>query len=449
MKIAVTGGSGQLGTLVLRRLIADKTIKAVVTIDLRPPVVASAKMRIVTADIRDSNFAQYLFECDILVHLAFVVTSYLPRAEFDAINIEGSKNVFRAAAAVGVRHIVYASSIAAYGTVPGHPVPIVETTPRRYQHAMPYAAAKYRLEEFLDQFEQTYPNIAVTRFRPAILLGVYMDHPFGKNLRQRRIVNRGNTTIPIVWDEDVAEAIILAIRSKVHGAFNLAADDPLTAAQLARAGELRLLRLPGWLLLAMAYSAILLAKLGLGRAMAPSWLKEAKGELIISSAKARRELGWQPHCQTAAEVIKKYVEVVPRRLDPRLARFFRVVGLAARFQRPSPAQQQVSARIHLALTGPAGGDLGCAIERGRLSIQKRIPRPPTSVVRLSASTLVDLLAGRADFAAAQITGKLHVEGEPTGAMFLNTLVTNFRTNITRPGLRGWLARRIAHSFTRD
>ncbi|MGH7457129.1 MAG: NAD-dependent epimerase/dehydratase family protein, partial [bacterium] len=199
MKIAVTGGSGQLGTLVLRRLITDKTVKEVTAIDLRPPVVASAKIRMIRADIREDNFAQYLQDCEVLVHLAFVVTSYLPRAEFDAINIEGSKNVFRAAAAAGVRHIVYASSIAAYGTMPGHPVPIVETTPRHCHDSMPYAAAKFSLEEFLDEFEQEHPNIVVTRFRPAILLGIYMEHPFGQTLRQRRIVDRGDTPIPIVW----------------------------------------------------------------------------------------------------------------------------------------------------------------------------------------------------------------------------------------------------------
>ncbi len=446
MKIAVTGGSGQLGTLVLRRLIADKTIKEAVTIDLRPPVVAGAKVRIVRADIRDGNFAQHLHDCEVLVHLAFVVTSYLPRPEFDAINIEGSKNVFRAAAAAGVGHIVYASSIAAYGTMPGHPVPIIETTPRRYHHAVPYAAAKYRLEEFLDGFEPEHPNIVVTRFRPAILLGVYTEPPFGQTLRRRRIVDRGDTPIPIVWDEDVADAIMLAIRIKAHGAFNLAADDPLPAAELARIGGLRLLRMPRWFLLAIADIVIFLAKLGIGRAMDPAWLKEAKGEMIISSAKARQELGWQPRCSTAAEVIKKYVEIVPKRLDPRLVRFFRIAGWVARFQRPSPAQQQVSAHIHLALSGPTGGDLGCAITHGRLSIATGIPRPPTAVARLSAFTLLDLLAGRADFAAAQIAGKIHFEGEPTGAMFLNALITNFRMNTTRPGLRGWLARRLAQSM---
>jgi nucleoside-diphosphate-sugar epimerase len=425
LNIAVTGGSGQLGTLVLRRLIADKNVKEVIAIDLRPPVVASAKIRIISADIREPDFVEYLHSCDVLIHLAFIVTRYLPRPEFDAINIEGSKNVFCATADAGVKHLVYASSIAAYGVVPGHPQPIVETTPRHYHHAMPYAAAKYRVEEFLDEFEPQHPNLVVTRFRPAILLGVYMEHPFGKTLRQRRIINRGDTPIPIVWDEDVADAIMLAIHTKAHGAFNLAADAPISAAELARIGKLRLLKLPRWLLLAMAYGSIPLNKLGISSVMDPAWLKETKGELIVSSEKARQELKWQPRCLTAADVIKKYVEIVPQRLDTRLARLFRMVGLAARLQQPSPAQQQVSARIHLALSGPGGGDLGLCIDHGRLSIEKRIPRPPTSVVRLSASTLIDLLAGRADLTAARITGKIHQEGEPTGATVLHTLVTTF------------------------
>jgi hypothetical protein len=273
-----------------------------------------------------------------------------------------------------------------------------------------------------------------------------MEHPFGQTLRQRRIISRGHTPIPIVWDEDVAEAIMLAIHTRAHGAFNLAAEAPLNATELARIGKLHLLKLPRWLLLAMAYGSIPLNKLGISSAIDPAWLKETKGELIVSSEKARQELKWQPRYPTAAAVIKKYVEIVPKRLDTRLARFFRVVGLAARLQRPSPTQQQVSARIHLALTGAAGGDLALRLDHGRLSIEQRILRPPTSVVRLSASTLLDLLAGRADFTAALITGKIHQEGEPIGVTVLHTLVTTFRTNTTRPGLRGWLAWRLARKL---
>ena len=67
------------------------------------------------ADVRDGDLvADLLRGSDALVHLAFIVTPHLPREVFEAINIEGSKNVFRAAAAAGVRRIVYCSSLAAY-----------------------------------------------------------------------------------------------------------------------------------------------------------------------------------------------------------------------------------------------------------------------------------------------------------------------------------------------
>ncbi|RMD91412.1 MAG: NAD-dependent epimerase/dehydratase family protein, partial [Calditrichaeota bacterium] len=412
MKIAVTGGSGQLGTLVLRRLVYDRNIKEIILIDLQPPLVASAKIKFTRADIRDKALDQYLQGCDALIHLAFVVIHYKPRAEFDAINIEGSKNVFQAAVRAGIGQILYTSSIAAYGVVPGHPVPIVESTPRKYQPDMPYAAAKYKIEAFLDDFEASHPEVCITRFRPAILIGRQMDHAFGQTLKRRKILHRGSMRIPIVWDEDVADAILLALRRKQPGAFNLAADSPLDAAGLAKEGGLQLIRLPKGLVVALAYLGVFFSRLGLGQAMDPAWTKQAKGELIVSSDRARSELGWQPACSTAAEVIRKYVAEVPQKLDPRLRKFFRALNFAAKLQTPAPNQKLVNTQVHLALNGTNGGDLGLFMHQGKLSIRQTIPRPPASVVRLHADTLIELLAGHGDFAAAQLTGKVKVEGEP-------------------------------------
>src|SRR5690348_10340443 len=126
MRVAVTGGAGQLGTLVLRRLCADRTVAEVRSLDLRPPLAVSPKLKAVEADVRDPELARHLDGCDVLVHLAFLVAKRGKRELQDQVNVEGSKNVFRAALQAGVRRIVYASSIAAYGVVPGHPEPIVE-----------------------------------------------------------------------------------------------------------------------------------------------------------------------------------------------------------------------------------------------------------------------------------------------------------------------------------
>ena len=45
MKVAVTGGAGQLGTVVLRRLIDERKVRQVVSLDLRPPAKQLATPR--------------------------------------------------------------------------------------------------------------------------------------------------------------------------------------------------------------------------------------------------------------------------------------------------------------------------------------------------------------------------------------------------------------------
>ena len=55
--VAVTGGSGQIGTLVLRRLVNDPDVARVISIDRRPPFVASTKLQPIEADIRDQDLA--------------------------------------------------------------------------------------------------------------------------------------------------------------------------------------------------------------------------------------------------------------------------------------------------------------------------------------------------------------------------------------------------------
>ena len=290
MKVAVTGGSGQLGTLVLRRLAEDPHVSDIVSIDLRPPCVASTKIRSVIADVRDLKVARHIEGCDALIHLAFVVTTAPARRVFDAINVSGSRNVFNAAARAGIPRIIYSSSIAAYGVVPGHPVPITEETPRRHEPAFAYSATKYEVEAFLDSFERKHPEIAIARLRPSILLGRQMDHSLGHALLRGIVPVLSDTPLPIVWDEDVADAVMLALRNNAHGAFNLSADNLLPPVELARAAGMRGVRVPPLLLKAVSKLTLPFARLGLGRGMDPAWLDHLNVPMIVSSEKADRNI---------------------------------------------------------------------------------------------------------------------------------------------------------------
>src|SRR5205823_2975365 len=130
---------------------------------------------------------------------------------------------------------------------------------------------------------------------------------------------------PIVWDEDVADAFLLALKSGARGAFNLAADDPLPAPELAREGGMRLL-LPRGPVRAVERAVTALHILPPAD---PGWFASGSFPLVYSSEKAKRELGWKPRCPTAREVMRRYAATVPRKLDRRIAVWARVVDSAS------------------------------------------------------------------------------------------------------------------------
>jgi nucleoside-diphosphate-sugar epimerase/putative sterol carrier protein len=443
-RVAVTGGSGQLGTLVLKRLCADRSIGEVISLDVRPPATICAKLRALTVDVRASDLEQHLHGCDAVVHLAFVVGGYRPRAELEAINVEGSRNVIRAAARAGVKQIVYSSSMAAYGVTDGHPRPIVEETPRKLVADFPYSADKYRVEAWLDEFEPAHPDLAIARLRPGILIGAHMENVLGDLLRMGLVPDGGGTPAPLVWDEDVADAVVTCVKKGARGAFNLAADEQRPARELVAQTGLRVLKVPPPVLKGFARVSPFLERMGVGHSTHPAWCDAIDATMVMSSDKARRELGWTPRCATAASVVQRYADTVPRRLDRRIAVFLRLIALASgRGEVPEEARR-LDLHVHLALTGKDGGDRTIHFDHGRLRITRGGPRPPSAVITLSATTFLDLLAGRTEMQTATMLGKLRVEGEALAGMYLQGMFTMYRSRIVSAGpvarrLDAWLS----------
>ena len=448
MRIAVTGGSGELGTHVLRRLAVDDAVTELRCVDLRPPLVCSPKVRYVEADVRDcAALAQAFDGCDAVLHFAFIVTRKLPRDVFWGINVDGSKNAFEAAAAVDVKRVVYTSSVAQYGVVPGQPVPIVEDTPRRPQPELPYAATKQEVEAWLDGFEAEHPGMTIARLRPALLVGEGMEHGLGRLWKRRTLLAPRGAPIPIVWDEDVADAVLLALRKGARGAFNVVAADQRPPAELARACGMRAIEPPRSMGVALARLSPWLEKLDLLEAFDEQWLAAGESTFVVSSEKARRELGWAPTCPTALDVMRRFVDVVPARLDRGIAAFLRAIALAARVSPrvlpPGDAARRRS-RLWWRLTGAGGGDVGILWDAGKLTITRRPPRPPTAIATMPAAALLDVLGGRTHLATLLFTDQVPVEGdrEAANALALADSTTSRGTPARGVSRRGPCARRF-------
>ncbi len=304
MKVLVTGISGYLASVVTPCLLGDDEVEEVRGVDLKYPQnidTTNSKLVFIKKDVRVPDIVDSFSGIDVLFHFAFIVNPDIPYKEVDSINIEGSKNIFNAAAKAGVKHILYTSSIAAYGADPTHKLPLEEDSPLKPNEDWYYSRAKGAVERFLNEFEQEYPDIKITRFRPAIFLGPNIDNPFSTLLKSRRIVDTGyDAKIEWVWDQDVADAIYLAFKKGKAGIYNLGGENPLTWKEIAEVTGKRTIKLPGGLVLLMAK---LLSKLGIVNKGMVEWLdKPIKYPILVDSSKARKELGWQPKYDSAGAI---------------------------------------------------------------------------------------------------------------------------------------------------
>ncbi|HVO41583.1 MAG TPA: NAD(P)-dependent oxidoreductase, partial [Aggregatilineales bacterium] len=114
MKVLITGGAGHIGKATTERFI--KHGWEVRVIGLEDGIEVSGA-EFVRCDILDyDDLRQQVSGCQAIVHLAAIRGPQLaPGHEVFEVNVAGTFNVFEAAAAEGIRRVVQASSINAFG----------------------------------------------------------------------------------------------------------------------------------------------------------------------------------------------------------------------------------------------------------------------------------------------------------------------------------------------
>jgi UDP-glucose 4-epimerase len=237
--------------------------------------------------------AALLGEADVVVHLAFIIMG--GHEETRRVNLEGSRNVFTAAAASPrARRLVYTSSVAAYGFHEDNPQPLTEVVPARGTSRHYYSAQKAELEAAL--FEAVAGSQLDTYvFRPCIVAGpdalAMIDAiPWLVRRAPLTVLPDPGTRFQLVHHDDVASALVAAVRGGGEpGVYNLAGPGELSAADLAR--EL------GWLRVPVPRATVKLAAAGSALPLLPAkaeWLNAFSVPVLMSYAKARKELRWKP-----------------------------------------------------------------------------------------------------------------------------------------------------------
>jgi nucleoside-diphosphate-sugar epimerase len=168
MKIAITGGGGDMGRPLIPYLVEQG--HSVVCIDRTVPGTRVPGVSYLVADVCNvGEFIACLVGCDALVHLAaFRSPMNHPDPTVYANNTISSYNALYACAVLGINKICLASSINAIGGVYSR-APRYDYFPVDEQHPTyaedPYSLSKWVLEEQANAFARRYESMTISSLR--------------------------------------------------------------------------------------------------------------------------------------------------------------------------------------------------------------------------------------------------------------------------------------------
>lgn len=146
-KVFLTGGGGFIGGQLVDALLArGDEVVALARTDAAAATLAARGVEVVRGDVLDrAAIDAGLVGCDLVHHVAGV-NSHCPKdpERLFAVNVEGTDTVVRAAAAAGIRRVVFTSSAASLGEAEG--TVGTEDSPHRGTYLSLYDHSKHEAE---------------------------------------------------------------------------------------------------------------------------------------------------------------------------------------------------------------------------------------------------------------------------------------------------------------
>lgn len=312
--ILVTGAAGYLGSLLVDALVKSRNdlgIQTIVAADVREPKSILPDVIFEKLDVRDNKagliFQKYQIDC--VVHLASIVTpGKKSQREFEySVDVVGTQNILTACVQSKVKRIIVSSSGAAYGYYPENVKPLVESCPIRGNYEFAYSHHKKIVEEEMERYRKTHPQLEQTIFRITTILGLKVNNQITDLFKKPIQIGLLNNEVgfSFIWDEDAVSAFMQAIFSSKTGIYNLSGDGYLTISERAKILKKPKLMIPSFLI---SLALWVLKKLRLTQ-YGPEQVLFLKYRPILDNHKLKTDFDFSPQ-KTSRQVFEFYVQKV-------------------------------------------------------------------------------------------------------------------------------------------
>jgi dihydroflavonol-4-reductase len=309
MSILVTGGTGFVGSAVVRALMAaGERPRCLVRRESDRRNLAGLDVDLIEGDLTEaSSLDRALRGCRGLFHVAADYRIWVREPQvMERVNVIGTRNLMEAALRHGIVRVVYTSSVAVLGKSAGG-IPADEATAVCLDDMIGvYKRSKYLAEEEVrrQQREQGLPVVIVNPSTPIGPRDV-KPTPTGRIVLAAaagRIPAFVDTGLNVAHVDDIAAGHLLAFEKGEVGERYILGGRNLSLAEiLGRVAELRgrrppRLRLPRLPLFPLAFAAETWARMSNGGEplLTLDGLRMAAKPMYFSYGKAERQLGYRP-----------------------------------------------------------------------------------------------------------------------------------------------------------
>jgi UDP-glucose 4-epimerase len=307
--IAITGASGYFGQRIIAKLENEPECEKIIGIARRNLIHSFKNLDYYQLDVRNPSITN-LFkknEVDTLIHLAFVVNPIHDTEEMHSIDVNGTKNVLKAAKISGIKRILLTSSTMVYGAWPDNPAWLTEESPLRGHPTYYYNQDKVEIERLCQSFRKENPNILLTIIRPCLVLGPNVNHFYSRIIGWPilPLIDGNNPPMQFVHEDDVARAYLTILKKEKEGIFNIVGKGTLKWKEVIKMGGKPALSIPSFIIYPVMNAGW---KLRFPLIESPADILDfIKYPWVASGQKAKKELGFVPKYSTK-EALEIFLE---------------------------------------------------------------------------------------------------------------------------------------------